>query len=394
MAPRNWTVSLAIFLIAATLFNLGLSIFFLLYNLYLLDRGFQESFLGLMTGIQTAGSICGSLPAGWLATRFGVGTSLRLAFAGAAVVCAPRAAVVGWMELLALAFLGGLVSALWAVTVAPALAQLSPEKSRPRAFSLFSALGIATGALAGFAGGQLPEWIRRWNPGSQDPKQMAIWIGCVLPLLALVPTFRLRFEQKPLAGRGSVPYPRTSFIKRFLAAAAVWNLFVGAFPPFFNAYFSRRFGAGTARIGLIFSGSQMAQVAAMLLAPALFARVGLIRGIPATQIAAAAALALLAPASGVVPAAIAYSGYMALQWMSEPGWLSLLMNRVSPEQRSSASALNFFVVFTAQAVAAALFGATVARLGYPAALLATAALGLVSAVVFLRLLATPWSYSR
>ena len=109
MAPRVWTVSLASFLLAATLFNLGLSNFFLLYNLYLLDRGFQESFLGLMTGIQTAGSICGSLPAGWLATRFGVGTSLRLAFAGAAVVCALRAAVVGRVELLALAFLGGLV---------------------------------------------------------------------------------------------------------------------------------------------------------------------------------------------------------------------------------------------------------------------------------------------
>jgi hypothetical protein len=65
-----------IFLAAASLFNFGMFVFVLLYNLYLLDLGFQEDFLGLIASAMTAGSIAGSLPAGWLGQRFGLRNTL------------------------------------------------------------------------------------------------------------------------------------------------------------------------------------------------------------------------------------------------------------------------------------------------------------------------------
>jgi predicted MFS family arabinose efflux permease len=88
----------------------------------------------------------------------------------------------------------------------------------------------------------------------------------------------------------------------------------------------------------------------------------------------------------MLPAAVAYAGYLSFQWMSEPGWLSLLMNRTAPQRQSGASAWNFFVVFSTHAVAATVFGAAVTRLGYARPLLAVGLLGLLSAVVFRRLL--------
>ena len=90
MAGREPPVKLWIFLLAASLFNVGLSVFFLLYNLYLLDLGFDESFLGILWGTMTVGSICGTMPAGWLASRWGLGAALRVGYAGGAVVCALR----------------------------------------------------------------------------------------------------------------------------------------------------------------------------------------------------------------------------------------------------------------------------------------------------------------
>ena len=44
---------LGLFLLAESLFNLGLFVFFLLYNLHLLDLGFDESFLGMAAALMT-----------------------------------------------------------------------------------------------------------------------------------------------------------------------------------------------------------------------------------------------------------------------------------------------------------------------------------------------------
>jgi len=377
-------MSLGIYLLAMSLYSLGMFVFFLLFNLYLLDLGWEESFLGVMSGLMTAGSIVGSLPAGWLASRIGLLATVRAAIAGAVVISALRAWVSGRWELLGLAFLGGIFGSLWAVSTAPVVAQCSPEQNRPRAFSQLFALGIGMGILGGLAGGKLPAWVGRATAAKS--KQVALWIGCGVAGLAQAPLLGLPSNASASPSPGRRSYPRTPFVKRFLLATAAWNLFVGAFPPFFNTYMARRFAAGPAEIGLAFSGAQLAQMGALLSAPLLFARIGLVQGIAATQAAAALLLGLLALARTMIPAALVYAAYMALQWMNEPGWHSLLMNQVSKEEQSGASAMNFFVIFAAQAASAALFGVGVSRWGYTAVLLSTAALGLLACGVFLRLL--------
>jgi len=377
-----------LFLASASLFNLGLFVFFLLYNLYLLELGFDESFLGILTGAMTAGSVCGTLPAGWIVGRLGPGAGLRITFAGAAAVCLLRASTADRAALVALAFLGGAATAFWAVTFAPAVAQLTSEAERPRAFSLFFALGVGMGILGGLAGGELPDWIGRirGSTAASSNKQAALWLSAGFSALALIPAWRLKLTPAEASSGGRLAAARIPFVRRYLVAAAAWNLFTGAFPPFLNTYLARRFAATTGRIGRVFSGAQLAQAAAMLLAPRLFARVGLNAGIAGTELAAAALLAALAGASTLPAAAVGYAAYLALQWMSEPGWQSLLMNGVPPEQRSGASALNYLVVFSAQAVAAAAFGAAVPRHGYPASLASTTAVGVLAAGLFWRLL--------
>lgn len=55
------------------LFDTGMFVFFFLYNLYLLDCGFNEKFLGLVTSAMAVGSIVGTVPAGIM----GPGLDLR-----------------------------------------------------------------------------------------------------------------------------------------------------------------------------------------------------------------------------------------------------------------------------------------------------------------------------
>ncbi len=371
---------------AASLANLGQFIFYLLYNLYLLDRGFAEDSLGLIASASTAGSLAAALPAGYLLHRIGLRNSVLFCFGAMAVVSALRAFVLGIVPLTALAFLAGCAFALWAVSIPPVIAGLTTERTRARGFSLFFAISVAIGALGGIAGGQLPGLLSGTGliTGTAETKQTAVLLGSLLPLLALIPASGLRFPQAARQPRRT--YPLGPFMRRFLLALAGWNLALGAFNPFFNVYFARHLGADAGLIGAVFSTGQIFQVVALLAAPRLLNRLGLIRGIMSMQLATGAALASLALCSTTTAAAAGYIAFMVFQFMSEPGIYTLLMGRVRPEEHGGASALNSMAAFGAHALSALLAGAMYVRFGYPVVIAVISALVMISAFLFRHLL--------
>jgi hypothetical protein len=275
-----------------------------------------------------------------------------------------------------LAFLSGLVFAVWAVLMAPMIAQAVLEKRRPAAFSIFFATMIGIGVAGGPIGGRLPLWVHG--------KQPSLLIAAGLVALAIWPAVRLQ-PGAPAAAAGTRIYPRGPFLLRFLAPFALWNLATGSFNPFFNAYFAR-LHFPVERIGLIFSGAQLTQVITLLLAPLVIARAGLVGGIVWMMMATALGLAGLSVEPPGGAAALAYTADVAFQWMSEPAMNMLLMNRVEERERAGASALMYLVAFSAQALAAFGAGALLPHAGYSvviggAALAAAAAAGLLRVLV-------------
>ena len=167
-----------------------------------------------------------------------------------AALCALRALIVSARQSLAgLAFVNGLVFAVWAILMAPTIAGAVEEERRPTAFSFFFATMFAVGIVGGWVGGKLPLWMHG--------KQPALLLAAALTGFAIWPAWYLR--PAPPAPEGARIYPRDPFLFRYLVPFALWNLATGSFNPFFNSYFARlRFPVE--RIGLIFSGSQMTQV--------------------------------------------------------------------------------------------------------------------------------------
>jgi predicted MFS family arabinose efflux permease len=170
-----------------------------------------------------------------------------------------------------------------------------------------------------------------------------------------------------------------------LTAIAVWSLATGAFNPLFNAYFERRFQMPLENIGVVFTFSHAGQVATILLSPLLLRKLGLVRGVVCMQLVTALALGSIAAGPPAFLAATFYVAYMSFQFMSDPGTNTLLMNQVEPGLRSGAAALSFLVAFLAQALAASVAGAVVARYGYPPMLLGATVLAAVAAWLFSRL---------
>lgn len=374
------------FLVASCLFNIGLFLFYVLYNLYLLDRGYRENVLGVIVSAFTVGNLAGVLPAAGFARRFGLKRTVVLCFLGTSAVFALRSLVSGEPGLLAAAFAGGLLFSIWAVCVSPVVAALTTERARPVGFSLIFGSGIATGVLFGAIGGHLPGWLLRFGLATTaaGAKQFVLLVAAAAPIFALLPLARLRIES-PQA-RETRSYPRGSFITRFLIAIGIWNFATGLFNPLFNAYFARQFAMPAARIGTAVSLAQAAQVLAILSAPLALRKLGMVRGVAGMQFATALAIASLASCSAASAAIALYAIYASLQYMSEPGIYSLLMDRVAPGERSGASALNFLVLFLAQAAAGWTSGIIITRMGYSSMLAGAACLAAAAGIAFWRLL--------
>jgi MFS family permease len=381
-APRGqfW-----LFYTASLFFSFGFSIFFFLFNLYLLGFNLTERSMGLIGGLMAFGSILGTIPAGICAERFGIRPTLVAGLSCTVVFSLLRVCFVVQPVQLVLAVLTGLTLCSWAVCLSPTVASLTTEAQRPFAFSLMFSSGIGIAAFGALVAGQLPTWLRHLpHPvAGVQATRYTLECACGAAALAIIPLLRLRLP-------GAAPRVRLSrlsnpFLRRFLPAMAVWALVTGSFPPFANVYFVHHLGLSLQKVGFVFSLSQLVQFLAVLGAPLLFRRTGLVRGVVLTQIATAAALAFLAFIRGSTGSVWLYAAYMAIQYMNEPGIYSLLMDQIPPGERSSASASTFFVTSACQALASAVMGAAIVRFGYPPVLLGIALLALAATAMFGRL---------
>ncbi|MGH9593395.1 MAG: MFS transporter, partial [Bryobacteraceae bacterium] len=350
--------------------------------LYLLDLGYHEKFLGLVSGAMTAGTLAGALPAAALARRSGIRNALLVAILGGSCASVLRAASSQESLLLLAAFLHGAFFSSWAVCLSPTVANLSNEKNRSFAFSVIFATGIGIGAVGGIVAGYLPPFFagHPFLLDTVEAKRASLILSSVV--LALAALAAIRIQLPPMPPRETKTYPGGPFIWGFLIALFVWTFATGAFNPFFNASFAGPGHLGVQRIGLIYSASQMAQVGAVLLAPLCLRKLGDVTGVASMQFTTAIALAALAFVPTGWAAAIVYPLYMAFQYMSSPGMFGMLMGRVSEHERSGASALNFVVSSSAGMLAAFAGGAAIGKYGYPATMCAAALLVALAALLF------------
>lgn len=385
LSLQYWT-----FFSASFFFDLGMFIFFFMFNLFLLDCGYHEQFLGLITSASAVGSVLGTIVGGLVAQRYGIRNTLLFCFTVVPALCAARLFFLAHTPQVALAFVMGIVATMSAVCYTPSLAQTTTTRNRTFAFSLATATLIGVGTIAGLFGGHLPGWIAHFRPHAAafELKRGALLVSCAIMLIALGPTRRLKLTPVPAAERKL--YPRNPFLLRYLPAIAMWAIVTGSFSPFFNVYFSQHIRMPVENIGAVFSASNISQVIAVLAAPAILRKFGLVTGTMYMQIATAIGFVFLAVAPGATSAGAIYVCFAAVQWMSEPGLETLLMNQMSPSERSGASALNLFVSSIVQAVVAVIAGSAFARFGYPTTLVAIAGFAIAAAFSF-RVLLGAWN---
>ena len=366
----------------STFLSLGVMVFLVLYNLYLLGLGYHEDLLGRIAGAMRVGSLLGTIPAAALVRRAGLRAALLTAVLGTAVTTLLRTVDGGEAWLMTAAFCNGTFLTLWAVSYSPSIAGLTDERNRRFGFSLSGAAGMSIGIPAGMLAGRLPALMQNvlHMPGPLQPLRYALLAAAAVVALGALPAAGLHFQSVPATE--SKTYPPARAVSGFLIALAFWSAATGAFNPFFNTFFAGRLHMGVQRIGVVFTYSHVAQVLGLLSASAMLKKLGDVRGIAWSQLATGAALVLLAFTSTGGSGAAVYIAYMSLQYMCDPGVFHLLMSRVGVGERSGASALYFLVTSLAGSLAAFAGGAAISRFGYPPVLVASGCVAMVAACLF------------
>jgi predicted MFS family arabinose efflux permease len=366
-----------IFFSAAFFFDAGFAVYYFLFNLYMLDCGFQERQIGWIGGALALGSVAGTLPAGVLARRIGLKRVLTILFVVAPLLHAFRVFWVWEPAQICLGFLSGLVMSSWGVCFLPAIARLTTGSNRTSAFSFIFSVSIGTSMLGGIICGYLRRILLMAGISVQaiDVKRLilltasAIVVLGLLPLLRLhlpadVPSERHRAKQPPKPRRRGLPTV-SPFLMRFLVCMALWSALLAAFTPFANVYLARDLHVPMEQIGLIFSVVQMVQLCMGLLTPMVFRALGLVKGIALTQFAAAVLLWGMAAATNARFAVAFYLIFSAAQWMCSPGLYNLLMSETPDSERSSTAATTLFLNALASSGATAGAGLLFTSFGYP-----------------------------
>jgi len=382
-----------LFLAMVSVSALGSGMFMLFMNLFVLARGNDEAFLGLLMSSMSLSALFLGLPMGVLVDRMGRKRAMvagsTLSVAATLLLTLPPA---DWPLLVAAVFYGA-GNALFMASGPAFMAENATEDERPTLFSLQSGLSLLMGFLGSAVGGSLPALfgtLLRVHPESVTAYRATLLTAEGMMAFALIPLLMIREERARPAGERRPPFTLRDFpFRRDVVALLVPELVIalgaGLLIPYLNIFFKQRFHISDSVLGLTFAVSQLLMGGATLLAPILAERWGKIRTVVFTQLASLPFLLALGFVP-VLPVAVGAFWLRAmLMNMAGPLYTAFAMERVRENERGTVGAMIGVAYSVGQGIGPGISGFVQRSFGFPPLFLTTGSTYLVAALLTLAL---------
>ncbi len=387
-AARRFSRPARLYLGAEFLMWSAHGIFSVLFNLYLVEAGRSEGFVGSAISASALGMVVAALPAGWLADRWGRRRTLMLGAVLEGVGHLLRALTTDGALVLGAGFVAGLGQSLFTIAAAPFLTDHSTPRERTHLFSMFFASALLAGVFGNALGGALPEWVRLAAPGTTlfGAYRVALLVGALFAAAAALPLLALRGLAEPRAVSGAAPPPahETRKLRPIAMNALLIGMGAGLVIPFMNLYFRNRFACTSAQIGVFFSVAQVLTAVAALAAPAVARRYGKLRTAVASELLSLPFLVTLGGERHLPVAVGAFWLRATFMQASTPLLQAFVMEVLPQNLRARSTSLNNMLWNIGWAVSATLAGVVIERFGYAVPFYLTATLYLIAALTFYR----------
>jgi len=398
----SFNKNVRLFMLANVLIQIGMGVFMVMYNLYIKELGMPETINGKVISMTALASAIMLVPAGFLSDKFGrkwmiVGGAI---FGGMTLFY--RSVAVAETPIIYAAFLTGLFMAFVQVSGVPFLAENSKPAERVHMFSIHFALMTVANVVGSLLGGVIADVLEVFLAlDAADAIRWALLTGASIFIIGLLPLFKLQNKPpEPVQVKKTSVEPAeremekvdSSFrrniilIFHFSFASLLIGFGSGLVVPYLNLYFSNRFDASNAYIGLILSlGSAMTAVA-MLIGPALVKKVGKVKALILFQMLSIPFLLLTAYTTSLLLASLGFLMRQALMNAGNPIQSAIAMEIVADKYKGLANSVNQTVFnigwATMGPIAAGLVMASGSYWGYAYAFTITAGLYVVSSTYY------------
>ncbi len=387
-------------MLANVLIQIGMGVFMVMYNLYIKELGMPETVNGKVISMTAMASAIMLIPAGFLSDKFGRKWMIIGGAVFGGMTLFYRSVAVAEMPIIYAAFLTGLFMAFIQVSGVPFLAENSTSAERVHMFSIHFALMTVANVVGSLFGGVIADVLE--VVGGMDAAAAIRWallVGAVIFTVGLLPLFKLQNKppeavqvKKVSVKEEKVDSIDSSFkrniilICHFSFASLLIGIGSGLVVPYLNLYFSNRFDASNAYIGLILSlGSAMTAVA-MLIGPLLVKKVGKVKALIIFQMLSIPFLLLTAYTTSLLLASLGFLMRQALMNAGNPIQSAVAMEIVADKYKGLANSVNQTVFnigwATMGPVATGLVVANGFYWGYASAFTITAGLYIVSSTYY------------
>jgi MFS family permease len=355
---------------------LGIGVFALIFNLYLVQLGYDEAFIGAFNAVNTLAMGVTCIAIGFLVNRFGAWSCILWGTLEFVLVSVVLCFVTTGPLILVFSALNGLGQAFILTVQMPFIIEWAPRKQATAAAAVSSSLNAASFMVGSLLGGALPTALAGLLSIHSDSVTAYRWtlaLGMALTALGLIPILLMQTVRREKhhadfhLGHTQLPsHNERRQVRRDVGALALLGVFlafgVGAVEPFYNVLLGDM-GLRAGSIGLIFALSGLAATLLSLLAPLAFRKLGAIGAQLLTRLAPVPFhLALIVfPSAALVSLGYAtrrISGSMA--WPIESAHVGGLL---PPTARAHAFGLRSAAWNLGYALAAFVSGIVIARTG-------------------------------
>jgi len=271
---RLLSPNVKIFLAGNAIQAFGLSIYTLLFNLYLKELGFGESSIGNLISTSSLGIAVMAIPASLFVEKFHVKHLVALGMFVSTVLYLFQVQFTSEVALFSLGLFASMFQALFNISVSPFYLRNSTPNVRMHLFTLNSALVMVANFFGYFSGGFLPQ-VLEFFTSNYNPLQ----VYRASLMVALVVMFSSNFMFLKIK---KVPIPKNkkklidglkekewSILGKLILPKLCFAFGGGLIVPFMNLYLKEKFDLSTQMIGISYALLQLFIFLGIFVTPSL-----------------------------------------------------------------------------------------------------------------------------
>lgn len=394
LQTQSFSKNAKYFLTATVINGIIFNTWLLFFNFFILAKGFDKEFLGLINSIPSIAGLILGIPLGMLSDRIGrkkamlIGLGLSTVAMGLQVI-----AQQGWL-LIGMAFIGGAGNSLYFLSQAPFMMKETDKNNRSLMFSLNFGLNTLAGFVGNLFAGQMPAWFGKFLKVPADSVtayQAVLLVAVFFGLFALIPILLINVKKSSVVMVDSPKINQWRVLKSAVGKPLTWKLilpelllgFGAAITiPYMNLYFSDHFLISSQRLGVLFSLSSLVVGIGSIIGPRLVKRYkSKIKVVVLTQSSSLVFLLILAFSPFYWLAAIGFLLRGMLMNMAVPLYNAFCMENIPEHEQGVVNSLISNAWTTGWAVGPFLSGLIQIRFGFLPLFLTTAVIYLFSITV-------------